>query len=62
MTEYRVKSRQVRWTRKFKTLAEAQSFARTAWEFKDDPTVYIEEISVNYSKCQAVRIEVEESV
>ena len=46
-TEYRVRSRQVRWTRKFKTLAEAQTFAKTAWEFKDDPTVYIEETLVN---------------
>ena len=44
-TEYRVRSRQVNWTRKFKTLVEAQEFAQTAWEFKDDPTVYIEEIT-----------------
>ena len=41
--EYRVRSKRVRWTRKFKTLAEAQQFARTAWEFKNDPTVYIEQ-------------------
>ena len=46
-TEYRVRSRQVRWTRKFKTLVEAQNFARTAWEFKDDPTVYIEKIDIS---------------
>ena len=46
-TEYRVRSRQVRWTRKFKTLSEAQQFAQTAWEFKNDPTVYIEQIVVN---------------
>lgn len=46
MTEYRVRSRKVRWTRKFKTLAEAQQFARTDWGFKDDPTVYIEKVSV----------------
>ena len=41
-TEYRVRSRMVRWTRKFKTLADASAFVQTAWEFKDDPTVYIE--------------------
>jgi hypothetical protein len=46
-TEYRVRSKRVRWTRKFKTLAEAQNFAHTAWEFKDDPTVYIEQIVVD---------------
>jgi hypothetical protein len=46
-TEYRVRSRLVRWSRKFKTLAQAQHFAKTAWEFKDDPTVYIEEITVS---------------
>ena len=45
-TEYRVRSRMVRWTRKFKTLAEARQFAKTAWEFKNDPTVYIEQIVV----------------
>ena len=41
--EFRVRSKRVSWTRKFRTLAEARSFARTAWEFKDDPTVYIEQ-------------------
>jgi len=46
-TEYRVRSRQVTWTRKFKTLAEARQFARTAWEFKNDPTVYIEQIVID---------------
>jgi hypothetical protein len=46
-TEYRVRSRMVRWTRKFKTLAEARQFAKTAWEFKNDPTVYIEQIVVD---------------
>ena len=46
MTEYRVRSKRVRWTRKFKTLEEAQSYAKTSWECKDDPTVYIEKITV----------------
>ena len=46
-TEYRVRSKRVRWTRKFPTLAEAQHFARTAWEFENDPTVYIERIVVD---------------
>ena len=46
-TEYRVRSRRVRWTRKFKTLAEAQQFAKTAWEFKNDSTVYIEQIVID---------------
>lgn len=46
-TEYRVRSKRVRWTRKFKTQAEAQHFARTAWEFSNDPTVYIEQIVVD---------------
>jgi hypothetical protein len=45
--EYRVRSRRTRWTRKFKTLQEARTFARTAWEFKNDATVYIEKISVD---------------
>ena len=42
--EFRVKSKQVSWTRKFKTLAEAQHWAQTAWEYENDPTVYIEKI------------------
>jgi hypothetical protein len=42
--EFRVKSKQVSWTRKFKTLAEAQHWARTAWEYENDSTVYIEKI------------------
>ena len=45
--EYRVRSRRTRWTRKFKTLAEARACARTDWSFKDDATVYIERISVD---------------
>jgi hypothetical protein len=46
MVEYRVRSKRVRWTRKFKTLEEAQCFAKTSWEFKDDTTVYIEKVVV----------------
>lgn len=46
-TEYRVRSKRVRWSRKFKTLAEAQHYARTSWEFSNDPTVYIEQIVVD---------------
>jgi hypothetical protein len=42
--EFRVKSKRVNWTRKFKTLAEAQHWAQTAWEYENDPTVYIEKI------------------
>jgi hypothetical protein len=45
--EYRVRSRRTRWTRKFPTLAAAQHYAQTDWAFKDDPTVYIEKISVD---------------
>lgn len=43
--EFRVKSKQVSWTRKFKTLAEAQHYARTDWGFENDSTVYIEKIT-----------------
>jgi len=42
--EFRVKSKRVSWTRKFKTLAEAQHWTKTAWEYENDPTVYIEKI------------------
>ena len=42
--EYRVRSRRVRWTRKFTTLAAARRHARTDWGFKNDPTVYIEKL------------------
>lgn len=43
-TEYRVRSREVRWTRKFKTLDEARVCAQTDSDFKNDPTVYIEKV------------------
>ena len=43
-TEDRVRSRRVRWTRKFTPLEAAREHVRTAWEFQGDPTVYVEKL------------------
>ena len=40
--EYVVRSRRTRWTRKFKTLAEARAHVKKDWGFNTDNTVYIE--------------------
>lgn len=45
--KYRVRSKRVSWTKTFKTLAEAQIHARRAWAYQNDPTVFIEKISVD---------------
>lgn len=43
--KYRVKSKLTRWYRTFTTLDAAKEFMKNAWEFKDDPTAHIVEIT-----------------
>jgi hypothetical protein len=40
--EYVVRSKRTRWTRKFKTLAEAEACIKVDWSFNTDATAYIE--------------------
>lgn len=49
-TIYRVRSKQVRWQASFKTLAEARFHKNNAWEFRNDPTAYIEKIATITTK------------
>ena len=41
--EFVVRSRRTRWTRKFKTLPEAEACIKADWSFNTDSTVYIEQ-------------------
>lgn len=40
--EYIVRSKRTRWTRKFKTLEEAEACIKADWSFNTDATAYIE--------------------
>jgi hypothetical protein len=43
--KYRVKSKLTRWYRTFTTLEDAQNHMKNSWDFKDDPTAHIVEIT-----------------
>ena len=39
-----IRSRRNRWQASFKTLKDAEAYIPRAWEFRTDPTVYIEKV------------------